>query len=123
MGIRSLSVQAPFGRLLHRSWYTEDRPAPVAAQFALSYASWLLTYLLAGWVGARLGLDASFLLLGLFATAAWVIAWESWPSSDPEEIGHLHADLLNNYSHRRNASDGEHVHAHVIDDLHSRWPK
>jgi hypothetical protein len=123
MGIRSLSVQAPSGRLLHRSGHTEDRPAPVAAQLSLLCASWLLTYLLAGWAGARLGLDASFLLLGLFATAAWVIAWKSWPSSDPEEIGHRHADLLNDHPHPRNASDGEPVHAHVIDDLHSRWPK
>jgi hypothetical protein len=47
--------QTPGGRLLRRSSTAEDRPALFAAQFALSHSCWLVTYPLAGWVGAAWG--------------------------------------------------------------------
>lgn len=56
-------VQTPTGRLLRRSAQTEDRPALFAAQFALSHACWLLSYPLAGRLGAGVGLDVTFLVM------------------------------------------------------------
>ncbi len=35
------------------SGHPEDRPFLIAAQFALSHAGWLVTYPLAGWLGAN----------------------------------------------------------------------
>ena len=86
-------AQTPSGRLLRRSAHEADRPALFAAQFALSHACWLITYPLAGWVGARFGLGASLLLLGALAAAAVLAARMLWPADDPEHIEHAHDDL------------------------------
>ena len=56
-------TQTPIGRLLVRSARDVDRPSLYAAQFALSHACWLLTYPLAGWLGAMAGLPASFAMM------------------------------------------------------------
>src|SRR3546814_8763069 len=53
LGLGYSVVQTPSGRLLRRSALPEDRPAVFAAQFALSHGCWLITYPLAGWLGAR----------------------------------------------------------------------
>ena len=45
-----------------------DRPALFAAHFALSHACWLVTYPLAGWLGAGLGIIALPLLYWLFSS-------------------------------------------------------
>src|SRR3546814_15896387 len=55
LGLGYSAVLTPSGRLLRRSSHQEDRPALFAAQFALSHACWLLTYPLAGWLGAEIG--------------------------------------------------------------------
>jgi hypothetical protein len=60
IGIGSSLVQTPGGRLLRRSADEEDRPALFAAQFALSHACWLVTYLVAGVVGNEIGLSRTF---------------------------------------------------------------
>ena len=64
IGVGSSLVQTPGGRLLRRSAHEEDRPALFAAQFALSHACWLVTYLVAGVVGNEIGLFWTFGLLG-----------------------------------------------------------
>ena len=56
-------TQTPIGRILYRSAHEADRDAVFAAQFALSHACWLVSYPLAGWVGASLGMTAAALLL------------------------------------------------------------
>jgi predicted MFS family arabinose efflux permease len=60
LGVGYSLAQTPSGRLLRRSAHAEDRPALFAAQFALSHACWLITYPLAGWLGANISLTASF---------------------------------------------------------------
>ena len=55
LGLGYSLTQTPTGRLLRRSAHAEDRPALFAAQFALSHACWLITYPLAGRLGAAAG--------------------------------------------------------------------
>lgn len=79
IGIGYSMAQTPSGRLLRRSSAPEDRPALFAAQFALSHACWLITYPLAGWAGAALGLKAAALLLAAIAGLGIVMATRLWP--------------------------------------------
>jgi H+ antiporter protein len=74
IGLGYSLTQTPSGRLLRRSAQPEDRPALFAAQFALSHACWLITYPLAGWLGATAGLGTTFIALGLIAIGA-VAGW------------------------------------------------
>ena len=127
MGLGYSLAQTPSGRLLRRSSGETDRPALFAAQFALSHACWLITYPLAGWLGAKFGLATSFVTLGTVAAAAVLLSMRLWPSDDPVELLHRHDGLVEGHPHL--ASDGsaaqaarEHSHAYVIDDEHQRWP-
>jgi len=118
-------VQTPSGRLLRRSAREEDRPALFAAQFALSHACWLLTYPLAGWLGALAGLNASFVALGVIAALAALLAQRLWPRNDPGELAHPHDGMDAGHEHLRAvplATDRRHRHPFVIDDEHRRWP-
>lgn len=125
MGIGYALAQTPSGRLLRRSSHAQDRPAVFAAQFALSHACWLITYPLAGWAGANLGLPAAFCLLGIFAAIAWIVCLKVWPQGDPEQIEHSHEDLPLNHPHliAVNHAGKRHMHAYMIDDEHQQWPK
>jgi H+ antiporter protein len=115
LGVGYSTAQTPSGRLLKRSSQAVDRPSLFAAQFALSHASWLVTYPLAGWLGARIGLPPVFLILSGVAGLSVIGALLMWPASDPDVLEHEHAD---------GAPSGAHRHAHVftIDDDHPRWP-
>ena len=84
LGLGYSAVGSPTGRLLRRSVHPEDRPALFAAQFALSHACWLLTYPLAGWLGARAGLPVSFAVLAAVAAASAAVAARLWPAHDPD---------------------------------------
>ena len=120
-------VQTPTGRLLRRSAHPEDRPALFAAQFALSHACWLLTYPLAGWLGAKAGLPASFAVLAGIAAAAALVAARLWPARDPDVVLHVHRDLDTHHPHLAGAepvaSGFRHAHAFMIDREHNAWPK
>lgn len=74
----------PSGRLLRRSAEAEDRPALFAAQFALSHACWLVTYPLAGWAGARIGLPQTGVILAVLAGASILAALGVWPRTDAQ---------------------------------------
>jgi MFS family permease len=118
-------VQTPAGRLLRRSSHPEDRPAVFAAQFALSHACWLLSYPLAGWLGAVAGLPAAALALAAVAAAGTLAALRLWPTGDPEVLVHSHPDLPADHPHWSSGEprrDHRHAHAYVIDDLHFMWP-
>ncbi len=127
LGVGYSATQTPSGRLLRRSSRPEDRPALFAAQFALSHACWLLTYPVAGWVGAKAGFPTTFVLLGVVALAAVATAAYVWPRSDPDEIAHTHSDLPSGHPHLADTSaDGwghRHSHAYVIDSHHPEWPR
>jgi H+ antiporter protein len=123
MGMGYSMVQTPSGRLLRRSAREEDRPALFAAQFALSHACWLITYPVAGWLGARAGLATSFVVLGAIATIAATLSARLWSQADPKEVAHEHAELEPSHEHLSVAQPGQaHSHDFVIDDLHKRWP-
>jgi len=130
LGLGNGLVLTPGGRLLRRSAHAGDRPALFAAQFALSHACWLLTYPLAGALGAVIGLGPTFLVLAVLAVGGLGAAAALWPRHDPEEIEHDHADLPPDHPHRDDqhrpaliGQDGfRHRHAFVIDDLHQQWP-
>jgi MFS family permease len=112
----------PSGRLLRRSAHAEDRPAIFAAQFALSHACWLITYPIAGWAGARLGLPVAALLLAGIAVVGIIAAMRVWPP-EVAAVRHDHPDLLPDHPHLADhGGSGRHEHAFVIDGLHPRWP-
>lgn len=115
-------TQTPTGRLLRRSAHREDRPAIFAAQFALSHACWLVTYPLAGRLGAVVGIDTIFLVMAALALTGVLAALRLWPAGDPVAVPHAHPDLPPGHPHLAAHGRGPHVHAVVIDDLHPAWP-
>lgn len=125
LGMGYSLVQTPSGRLVRRSSRDEDRPALFAAQFALSHACWLVTYPMAGWLGATAGLDVSFLALAVLAGAATIASARLWPTADPREIEHGHDDLGAEHPHvgvGTRTAPARHSHDFVVDDQHPRWP-
>ncbi|MBG6077148.1 MFS family permease [Polaromonas sp. CG_9.11] len=127
LGLGYSTAQTPSGRLLRRSSNPEDRPALFAAQFALSHASWLLFYPLAGWLGARYGIPVAFGVLGSAAALAIWLALRVWPSFDPEAIEHEHSNLPAGHPHAIGAPTPghglRHSHPFVVDDAHPHWPR
>lgn len=117
LGVGYSLSQTPGGRLLRRSSTAEDRPALFAAQFALSHSCWLVTYPLAGWVGAAWGTQASFIALTVVATLSLVTAVLIWrPEHEVYAQVHNHKDPETN-------NESTHEHDFVIDDEHPSWPK
>ena len=121
IGIGYAATLTPTGRLIRRSSHPEDRPALFAAQFALSHATWLLSYPLAGWLGATAGMQVTFIAMAAIAACGVVAATRLWPAGDPAEIEHSHDGLPAGHPHL--AGHGHrHVPAFVIDAEHTSWP-
>jgi len=126
IGIGYSTSQTPSGRLLRRSSRPEDRPSLFAAQFALSHACWLITYPLAGWLGATIGLGETALILSFIAITGLVAALYLWPMSADLEIEHSHENLPDQDPHLQEGTPRgrrRHSHAVVIDRLHPEWPQ
>jgi len=127
LGLGYSIAQTPSGRLIRRSADAVDRPALFAAQFALSHACWLITYPIAGRLGAAMGLPFTYLVLGVIGAAAWLAALSLWPRHDPDVVPHVHADLPEDDDHLADAvwseAGYEHSHGYVVDDRHPKWPK
>ncbi|GGB37153.1 MFS transporter [Tistrella bauzanensis] len=127
LGLGCSLAQTPSGRLLRRSSQPQDRPPLFAAQFMLSHACWLITYPAAGWLGATVGLSATFAVLGGVAALAAVAAIRLWPAFDPDEIEHVHRMLDADHPHLRGAvtvgAGHRHAHAYTIDHHHPEWPR
>jgi MFS family permease len=116
-------TQTPIGRILNRSADETDRPALFAAQFALSHACWLVTYPLAGWLGALAGLSSVALVLAVLGGLALALTLRLWPARDPETLEHDHPDLAPGHPHLvAHGNRGAHRHRFVVDALHRRWP-
>jgi MFS family permease len=122
LGFGYAMVQTPSGRLLTRSSHPEDRPDLFAAQFSLSHTCWLISYPLAGWLGATWGLPITFLVFALVTLVAVIVAVMLWPADDLSEIEHTHYDLPDDHPHSSNGLK-RHTHVYVIDELHTHWPK
>jgi H+ antiporter protein len=126
LGLGYSLTQTPSGRLLRRSSQPEDRPALFAAQFALSHACWLITYPLAGWLGAKVGMQTTFLVMADFAGISVLAAIRLWPTRDDEVLEHVHATLDADHPHlagaERLTNGYRHRHQYVIDSHHPDWP-
>lgn len=120
-------TQTPSGRLLRRSSLPEDRPSLFAAQFALSHVCWLITYPVAGWLGAKIGLAPTSAVLAIIAAAAVFIATRLWPAADPDEIEHVHERMPHGHPHLAGSevvgTGARHAHTFVIDSHHPEWPR
>jgi MFS family permease len=115
-------TQTPIGRIINRSAREADRGAVFAAQFALSHACWLVTYPLAGWIGAGAGLSAAALVLAGIGAAGLVAVLRIWPAQDSGGLPHDHPDLPPDHPHLVEHGP-PHSHPIVIDELHRRWPR
>ncbi len=123
MGMGYSAVLTPSGRLLRRSAHADDRSALFAAQFALSHACWLVTYLVAGLAGSRFGMAPTLLALGGLAVLGVAAAARVWPRVDADQLTHDHPDLPSSHAHLQGHAAGRHAHDFVIDDLHHDWPQ
>lgn len=143
MGAGAALVMTPTGRLIKQSCHPEDRPTVFAAQFSLSHAGWLITYPLAGWIGAQISLTAAFTLLGALALSATVIATRLWPRHDRLTLEHRHHPQHHDHwhdhddhhqhhhegwegpaphTHPHTHTTGQHRHPFIIDHHHPHWP-
>lgn len=128
LGVAYSLVLTPVGRLIRRSAHPADYPVLFAAQFALSHAGWLLTYLLAGLLGEAIGAAATMLVLGAIAAGGCVYGTRTWSRHDSADIEHVHHDLDHDHDHphltdaRPTHRGWRHAHHYVIDDSHRRWP-
>ncbi|MFJ2900939.1 MFS transporter [Streptomyces sp. NPDC087212] len=120
-GAACSAVLTPAGRLVRRSAPAGERTAAFAAQFSLSHGCWLLTYPLAGWLGAEAGLLTAVVVLGALALAASLLAVRLWrvPSAAVE---HEHHDLHAGHPHLAKAVEvragWRHRHGYAADGLH-----
>ncbi|MEU4351313.1 MFS transporter [Streptomyces sp. NPDC023838] len=85
IGAASSAVLTPGGRLIRRCTATADLPAAFAAQFSLSHGCWLLTYPLAGWLAAGVGVPVTAGVLGVIALGAAGAATAVWPGGAASE--------------------------------------
>ncbi|MFI7398241.1 MFS transporter [Micrococcus luteus] len=90
LGAATSAVLTPSARLLRRNSTEANRPAVFAAQFSLSHACFLLTYPLAGLLGAAIGLPGVGLVLvavGVLGLAFAVASWRRVPMPTPTLAG------------------------------------
>jgi hypothetical protein len=80
-----MTPSTPSSRLLRDASTVDTRPYVFAAQFSLSHACYIITYPLAGWVGAAAGLGWAALALTIVAMIGSAGAFLSWPRHDAAE--------------------------------------
>ncbi|GAS99701.1 transporter [Mycolicibacterium canariasense] len=73
LGAATSMITTPAGRLLRRN-AGEHRTAVFTAQFSLSHAGFLITYPVAGWIGAAVDQAAAAGILAILATFAAIVA-------------------------------------------------
>lgn len=81
LGAGTSLINTPSARLLRAESEPHTRTAVFTAQFSLSHACFLLTYPIAGKVGALAGLPTSAIVLAGLATLAATTAARVWPAS------------------------------------------
>lgn len=80
IGLGCALALTPATYLIRRIARPGDLQVLFAAQLSLTSACLLVAYSAAGWLGATVGLPATFAILGLVAAAASAIAAVLWPS-------------------------------------------
>lgn len=90
IGAGNSLINTPSGRLLARAATDKTRSFIYTAQFSLSHACFLITYPLAGWLGA-VSLPAATAVLLLIATGSVIAARMLWrtPTTEPAAAEHL----------------------------------
>ncbi|WP_280461282.1 MFS transporter [Nocardia carnea] len=83
LGAATSLISTPTARLLRYRSREHERTAVFTAQFSLSHACFLLTYPLAGWVGAHAGHAVAAATLAAVATLAASTAARLWPAHHP----------------------------------------
>jgi MFS family permease len=79
LGAGNSTILTPSSRLLRDASTEATRPYVFTAQFSLSHACYIITYPLAGWVGAAAGLGWAALALTILAILGSAGAFLSWP--------------------------------------------
>nr|WP_221333681.1 MFS transporter [Nocardia transvalensis] len=85
LGAGTSLVNTPSARLLRAQSTADSRAAVFTAQFSLSHACFLVTYPLAGGLGAIAGQAVAAGALALVATLAATVAARAWPAAIPAE--------------------------------------
>lgn len=83
LGAGTSMINTPSARLLRAQSETDTRTAVFTAQFSLSHACFLVTYPLAGKLGALAGLPTTAIVLAAVATLAATAAAHAWPAHVP----------------------------------------
>jgi MFS family permease len=93
LGAGNSTILTPSSRLLRDASTEQTRPYVFTAQFSFSHACYILTYPLAGWVGAAAGLGwaaAALTFIGMIGAAGAFLSWPRHtgavaPESEREE--------------------------------------
>lgn len=72
-------INTPSARLLRRVATDNTRSYLLTAQFSLSHACFIITYPIAGWIGAAAGQSAAAVVLAVLATLGTLAALGLWP--------------------------------------------
>jgi MFS family permease len=83
LGAANSTILTPSSRLLRDASTEDTRPYVFTAQFSLSHACYILTYPLAGWLGAVADLGWAAAALTIVAMIGSAGAFLSWPRHDP----------------------------------------
>ena len=86
LGAGTSMINTPSARLLRRAATDTTRSYIFTAQFSLSHACFMITYPVAGWIGAGLGQPAAALVLVVLATLGTGFALKLWPAHPPEAM-------------------------------------
>lgn len=89
-GAGTSMINTPSSRLLRDESTPDTRNAVFTAQFSLSHAAFMLTYPIAGWLGASMGQFVAAAVLALIATLAAMAAFRTWsavPTSVARKVG------------------------------------
>ncbi|WP_084535385.1 MFS transporter [Nocardia yamanashiensis] len=81
LGAGTSTINTPAARLLRAHTGTRTRTAVFTAQFSLSHACFLVTYPIAGVLGAAAGLPITAITLAVIATLAGTTAARWWPAT------------------------------------------
>ncbi|MHA7222882.1 MFS transporter [Arthrobacter sp. RHLT1-20] len=81
LGAGTSMINTPAARLLRRAATDSTRSYIFTAQFSLSHACFIITYPVAGWIGAAAGQPAAAAILAAVATISTVAALRLWPAT------------------------------------------
>ncbi|WP_072806660.1 MFS transporter [Rhodococcoides yunnanense] len=91
-GVAASAMGTPSARVVRRHARKAELSPLFTAQFSLSHACFLLTYPIAGWVGATWGLPLSIGLLAALATLGTIAALLLWRSNEGGGDGGVDSD-------------------------------